>query len=167
MNSPITYIDQEAVKKGIAPKPADQKDYLVLLEYYDDEQDQYVRTWEYLVGRSEAYLYIYDKLTEGLQVYLTNSIVLVESNPGLHTEASAYEFMKYCHTNYFPDPSFNPDEYLLPEEIDEMSEGDDKPSNQFIKDGFNVTIEDLNITVNTKESHDINRSIIGVGGEEE
>ena len=75
--------------------------------------------------------------------------------------------MKYCHTNYFPDPSFNPDEYLLPEEIDEMSEGDDKPSNQFIKDGFNVTIEDLNITVNTKESHDINRSIIGVGGEEE
>ena len=31
MNSPITYIDQEAVKKGIAPKPADQKDYFLFI----------------------------------------------------------------------------------------------------------------------------------------
>lgn len=128
---PIIHLDE---KKEKGPE---EKSYLILYCFYDEESGDEVRSFEFVIGRTETRKRIIEDVMVG-DVNVHKSRVLVEGAP-LEDSISVYSFMKLMEGYFEDDNSFNIEDFNYDD--DNTTNGMELDINQYIEKNNKQEVE--------------------------
>ena len=93
----------------VSENDPEEKEYLILMYLADDNGDEDMQIFEFVIGRTATYQYIKDMI-DGLDIEKSKVIV---KDVTINDALTVHQFMYLMKEKYYTDDSFNIEDYVL------------------------------------------------------